>query len=98
MALVKLVRTLSEQHWYTAEVEMVKHHYNELNAGNCGLWEYIVKRLPNNKVEEITMRDGEIISTKTKSLPHTHRCIGNGKNGRCKNRCFYDFCHIHNPF
>lgn len=57
----KLYRTLSPQHWFWAERELVKNNLDRVIAGDYGNWIYEIVRLNEIDVLYQTYHNGKLI-------------------------------------
>jgi hypothetical protein len=62
----RMIRTLSEQHWFNATIMMINTGAEEQCAGRQGAWEFRVKKLPGTKVERITLLNNNVTYTEVK--------------------------------
>jgi len=93
-----LIRSLSEDHWMAAKVEMVKKHKTVQWAGRSLNWCFqIVRESPNTRdAIQQTFFEGKLVSKMDIKLPKAYRCLGKNVDGkRCKRKVVLRYCKDH---
>ena len=97
-----LTRTLSEQHWIAAKLEMAQKKRTVQWAGSQGSWEYqLVRKTTRDKdiLKQSFCSDGNMVYEDQDKLPKATRCEGFNKDGsRCKRKVYWVYCRDHAAF
>jgi len=95
---IPLVRTLSEQHWTVAKLDMVQKKRKVQWAGTGSSWEYQLVRdtTKSKKVKKQTFLGEVMVCEDEDELPKATRCRGVNKDGhRCKRKVYCSYCSDH---
>jgi hypothetical protein len=85
----RLVRSLSDHHWYCGKLHMKKKQLTEFKVGRCLDWHFFLwrKNRETDNIRCITIRNGRIEANWGDVLPKPRRCSGKTLKGlRCKRR------------